>query len=336
MTYSVLHTARLVLRPPEAQDAEFIVKAMSDRRVWEWLSVIPNPYTHLDAMEFIETIALADNARVIVDAEGPVGVIGCSDELGYWLIPEAWGQGYMTEAGEAVVDWFFESSDSDVLKSGHFNGNARSRGTLMKLGFSDRGEKTLGCVSDGRTDIPSRHMEMTRDEWRARRTVRLETERLVLRELRDDDAPALQAALGRPEVARNLISVQAPWSDNDVARFITLSKFRGRLGFRLAILRDDQLIGVVGIGGRDVPSVSYALSPENWGQGFASEAFGAMLTYVDAQFAPPIIVADHFDDVPASGAILRRHGFVETGEDMGTSPGRKAPARLITYERRHG
>lgn len=338
MSISVLHTPRLVLRPPVVQDAEFFVKAMKDRRIWEWLSVIPQPYTRADALSFINDIAPQDRSRVIVDQHGPVGVIGCSDELGYWLIPEAWGQGYITEAGDAVVDWFFEETDCKELKSGHFCENTRSKSALLKLGFVDAGPTTLGCVSDGRTDIPSRAMIQTRARWQDRRQLRLSTDRLTLRELHPSDAPALAAALGHAEVAQNLISITVPWAEPDVQRFIARCRYRGRPGFRLGVFQDGDLVGTVGLGRGEggVPVAMYAFAPSTWGQGIATESMTAFMAEVDRRFDPPLVKADHFSDNMASGAVLRKLGFVETGTDMGTSPLRDGAHPLTLYERTRG
>jgi RimJ/RimL family protein N-acetyltransferase len=43
------------------------------------------------------------------------------------------------------------------------------------------------------------------------------------------------------------------------------------------------------------------------------------------------VVADHFADNPASGAVLRKLGFQKTGESTGTSAARLEPAPVIDY-----
>lgn len=167
MNLPSLNTARLTLRPPTAQDAGFITQTMQDRAVWEWLSVIPQPYTQDHALHFIEQIAPGDS-WLIEMAGSPCGVIGgAQGELGYWLVRSAWGQGIVTEAGKAVVDHFFAQGGT-IMTSGYFCDNDRSRRVLEKLGFSDAGPKTLGCLSDGRENIPSRHMTLTRAQWQAK------------------------------------------------------------------------------------------------------------------------------------------------------------------------
>lgn len=336
MTQVVLRTRRLLLRPPRVQDADFMVEALGNRAVWEWLSVIPQPYTRSHALDFIEG-RVGRGANWLIELEGvPTGVIGLDNELGYWLAEPFWGQGIITEAADAVIDHAFADPARAEILSGHFDANARSRRALEKLGFVDAGAKALGCISDGRTEIPSRHMILTRARWQERRRLRIQTPRLELRELGQADAPALRAALGRPEVARNLLSVRAPWGDDDLRDFIEASRYRGRPGFRLGIWREGALIGTIGMGGTPTPRIMYALAPEHWGQGLASEALGAFLPEIDARFAPARLLADHFEDNPASGAVLRKHGFAETGREMGISPGREGAHRLICYERGHG
>jgi RimJ/RimL family protein N-acetyltransferase len=61
------------------------------------------------------------------------------DEFGYWLTPSAWGRGYATEAGRAVVRMARESLRLKRLVSGHFIDNPASGKVLRKLGFRPTG-----------------------------------------------------------------------------------------------------------------------------------------------------------------------------------------------------
>lgn len=55
-------------------------------------------------------------------------------ELGFYLRPDAWGNGYAVEAGRAVIAHAFASPIA-ALFAGHHPDNAASRRTLAKLGF---------------------------------------------------------------------------------------------------------------------------------------------------------------------------------------------------------
>mgnify|MGYP002234885656 FL=1 len=59
--------------------------------------------------------------------------------IGYELAKPYWGQGYMTEALRAMVQYGFERKGLDVLAISHFAGNDRSRRVIEKCGFRYEG-----------------------------------------------------------------------------------------------------------------------------------------------------------------------------------------------------
>ena len=77
------------------------------------LSRAPWPYRLRDAEQFLARERAADEAFFLILAHeddhprlvGGIGLAPDEDghELGYWLTPGAWGRGYATEAGHAVV-----------------------------------------------------------------------------------------------------------------------------------------------------------------------------------------------------------------------------------------
>ena len=60
-------------------------------------------------------------------------------EFGYWLTPAAWGRGYATEAGRAVVQMARHALPIRRLSAGYFLDNPVSGNVLRKLGFRDTG-----------------------------------------------------------------------------------------------------------------------------------------------------------------------------------------------------
>lgn len=162
----------------------------------------------------------------------------------------------------------------------------------------------------------------------------IETQRLVIRAL--DPAYDLAAlhGIGRdPRVARMMGSIAPDWTPAQAAEFLERSRWRGRIGFRHAIaLRcaPEVMIGMVGIGGEPV-STAYFIDPACWGRGYATEALAAFLPVVMGRFGLVSVVADHFADNPASDAVLRKVGFVETGRATGSSAARQQEAEVVTY-----
>ena len=56
-------------------------------------------------------------------------------ELGFYLVPAAWGQGLAVEAGRSVIAFAFASLRVEALFAGHHPDNEASRRTLDRLGF---------------------------------------------------------------------------------------------------------------------------------------------------------------------------------------------------------
>lgn len=141
----VLETARLMLRAPRLGDVKAIAHLANDRRIAENTARIPHPYKRADAEAFIST---ADNSAdgeatfVITLRDGTLmGACGIAmppgepPELGYWLGAPYWGQGYVTEAVRAVIDFAFTDLGHAALQAGARVTNPASRRVLEKCGF---------------------------------------------------------------------------------------------------------------------------------------------------------------------------------------------------------
>lgn len=161
----MITTARLTLRPPVMHDAPDIAALVNDRDVTKWLTQLPYPYSEDDARDFIAR-QTSGRTFMILDHNGLVGCIGTVGEFGYWLGRAHWGQGYMTDASEAVLNWHFSTDGADLI-SGHALGNDRSRAVLLKMGFVDTDivDRTHAITGDVRAQ---QVMSLTRTMWDAR------------------------------------------------------------------------------------------------------------------------------------------------------------------------
>ena len=56
-------------------------------------------------------------------------------EIGYVLSGAYWGQGLMTEAVKAVINYLFNTLNYDFILCGHFDKNNRSKRVQEKCGF---------------------------------------------------------------------------------------------------------------------------------------------------------------------------------------------------------
>jgi RimJ/RimL family protein N-acetyltransferase len=163
----------------------------------------------------------------------------------------------------------------------------------------------------------------------------LTTVGLLIREFLLDDWPAMQRIGGHPSVAPTLATVTSPWVDVEVKTWSVRSLFRGRPGFRAAIVLSG--VGVIGSLGLDKTpgpenqSCAYFIDPAYWGQGYATEALWCFLKTFGPRFDLSEIGANHFEDNPASGAVLRKLGFKKSGSGMAKSQARLEPAPVTLY-----
>lgn len=151
-----LETERLLLRRPVHTDRSAIAAICGRIEVARSLARVPHPYTEADAEFFLAEIVPTAWVWAIVPqgSDTLVGVIGLhpepaadTAELGYWLAPEAWGRGYATEAGRAVVAYGFAALGMPFLVSGHFARNPASGRVLAKLGFVVTGPGVRSCLA---------------------------------------------------------------------------------------------------------------------------------------------------------------------------------------------
>lgn len=318
-----------MLRRLTSSDAEAIADGVGNFDVSKWLAVVPYPYTAEDARSFVAKVADKDKPFwAICNEDGLQGVVCLDDELAYWLARPVWGRGYGFEAAHAAVDYWFADPSAGDLHSGYFESNKRSEALLRALGFRFE-ERRLRFARSFGQDVVSNRMRLTREQWTARKGFTLITSRLKIRSLRISDASDLTRIVA-PEVARHLRDVPSRLTEEAARAYILSSTYRGLPGFRLAIEEDGRTIGVLELGGTPV-GIAFFLAPDRWGNGLATEALSAFLRDAFQRFPLTRVMADHFEDNPASGAILRKLGFVRTGQEMGTSKARLEPAPVITY-----
>lgn len=325
----VLRTPRLELRPLTDQDTDAFVAGVGNYDVSRWLGAVPYPYDPTDARRFVETVhAGALQVWGVEDKTGLVGTISSEDRLGYWLARPVWRRGYAFEACHAVIAHWFADPGNAELSAGFFEGNLRSEAVLRALGFKTAAFGTTFAKSLNQ-DVNSVEVVLSRKQWEARQSFILFTPRLTLRPIKDSDAQAL-IELAQPEVTRMLFSLKTGLDRKEALEFITARQWAGLPGFVLAIEQGGDMIGYVACA--DGPlELYYALHPDCWGGGLMTEALSAFLPELFERFPATRIHADRFEDNPASGAILRKFGFEETGRNVGRSLGRLEPAPVITY-----
>ena len=163
----VLRTDRLELRAPTASDVDAIEAACQDPEIPRWTTV-PSPYSREHAENFIDIVSKgwAEEGEFVWSIRADdelVGMIGLHNvnahpagtdaEIGFWMVAGARGNGCLSEAACAVVDWAF--ADRGMVRLGWraVAGNIPSARTARALGFQYEGLQRLALTSPrGRDD----------------------------------------------------------------------------------------------------------------------------------------------------------------------------------------
>lgn len=164
-------TARLHFRFVMPTDSTVVTEAVRDPRVHRMLARVPPNQTRAQTLAWIATheaarLADTDHVFALIHGEMFAGVIGAHRalttdpfEIGYWLVPDAWGKGLCTEAGFAIIGWLEQTRGARALVSGYFVDNAASGRVLRKLGFMPCGRQPM--FSAGRGEAAD-HFQMAR------------------------------------------------------------------------------------------------------------------------------------------------------------------------------
>ena len=146
-----LKTERLVLKPPTLADVPEITRQIGNWNVARMLARVPHPYASSDCEPWIVRSAERNAAGLdlvyAIHCKALIGVMSVEDfdgvpVFGYWLAEPAWGKGYATEAGAAVLRYAFEKHNVEEIRSSVFRDNAASLKVQKKLGFIMTGAGT--------------------------------------------------------------------------------------------------------------------------------------------------------------------------------------------------
>ena len=175
-----LETPRLILRPLELADAEQAQVLFPQWEIVRYLrKVVPWPYPPDGAYTYYRDVALpavergdewAWTLRLKTNPDQLIGAISLfrseTDNRGFWLGLPWQRQGLMTEACEAVTDFWFGTLNFPVLRAPKAVANMASRRISEKQGMRLVATEDRDYVS-GR--FPSEIWEITAQEWRARK-----------------------------------------------------------------------------------------------------------------------------------------------------------------------
>lgn len=163
-------TPRLLLRPGFPEDAPALAAAIADEAIVRNLAVVPWPYSLRDAEAFLASPRdpVLPSFLIFERTEAEPRLVGSCGlgrrpsgavEMGYWISRPHWGQGFATEACEALID-IARMLALPSLEGSHFVDNPASGRVLEKLGFEPIGivAPRMSCARG--KEVPARMMRL--------------------------------------------------------------------------------------------------------------------------------------------------------------------------------
>ena len=143
---TIIDTPRLRLRPWDDKDAPELYELARDPRIgmlcgWKPYECIDDAHSALStflaapdsyAVTLASTGEIAGSIALRIDTGSAEGTVA---DIGYWIGAPYWGNGYATEAGNAIIDRARQLGVETIILK-YFDGNDASRRVSEKLGFA--------------------------------------------------------------------------------------------------------------------------------------------------------------------------------------------------------
>lgn len=163
-TNRTIATERLLLRMFTSSDAAAVTRLCNNLNIYKTTLYLPYPYTIDDALSWIDRHEANFDARLSYEfavtdkiSGALYGAIALSytekfnnGELAYWIAEEFWGNGYATEAADAMVKFAFEDRLYHKVFARYFSSNIASGKVMEKIGMSREGILREHIRKDGR------------------------------------------------------------------------------------------------------------------------------------------------------------------------------------------
>lgn len=146
-------TKRLLLRLFQKADAATVTKLCNSYNMYKNTLYLPYPYSIDDALSWMEQHLDNFNANKIYEfaitdkkTRKLYGAIALSNnqkfnngEIAYWIGEDFWGNGYATEAAQAIIQFAFNEKQYHKVFARYFHSNLASGRVLQKLGMRKEG-----------------------------------------------------------------------------------------------------------------------------------------------------------------------------------------------------
>ena len=144
----VLESDRLILRPFIIHDAEDVFCYAKDDDVTRYLTW--QSHTNLsETKKVIKEFYMNNTGIYAIELKSEHKCIGCIDlrldiendkgSFGYVMNKKYWGQGYMSESLNLILDLAFTKLKLNRIESTHYVGNEASGGVMKKCGMQYEG-----------------------------------------------------------------------------------------------------------------------------------------------------------------------------------------------------
>ncbi len=144
----------------------------------------------------------------------------------------------------------------------------------------------------------------------------IETRRLLLRRLSEEDADSIVLNMNDRDIVSNLEDVPSPFTEEDAKEWIMeCNNDDSLVMFAITKKGEEGLIGEVGLNpiGRKEGEIVFWISKDEQGKGYASEAVAGFLDYVFKNYKIERVIGEVFVGNEGSAKLLKNVGFVYEG-----------------------
>lgn len=148
-----IETDRLLLRLFTEEDAEKVTVLCNNYNIFKRTMTLPYPYTLDCALSWIANheqnfdsdrmYELAITDKISSQLYGAIAISNHmqhkNGEMAYWVGEQYWGNGYGTEAAQAMIDFVFEEKNFHRVYARHFKSNPASGKIMEKCGMQYEG-----------------------------------------------------------------------------------------------------------------------------------------------------------------------------------------------------
>lgn len=164
----------VTLRTVEEEDVDYLQTLVNDPRIRRG-TTFHAPINRAQEQEWFENQASSDESvsLLVCVEEQPVGSIGLhhapppadSTEIGVFIDPDHWSNGYATDASRTLTDYAFRELGKHRVAARVYDFNDASKRIWEKLGFRHEGTHREEVYRDGEY-VDTEYYAVLEHEWR--------------------------------------------------------------------------------------------------------------------------------------------------------------------------